>query len=530
MGGAVPSCRFADTALTFEDHGDLVVIRSNRRGARHDVSPLAAETRSAVTELRPLFGFPTAGVGVYEAPAGRSKELSDRIDRDPEVEFAGRGLRDEFGAPVVYTENVFVKFADGLDPARCEELLREHGLTVKRPLGYAGNAYFAEGPRGIGREIFARAEALLGRDEVELCHPELVREVSRNAAFPQQWHLDATEIDGATVDEHAHVAAAWPESEGSGAVVAIIDDGFDIDHEELAVPAKIVAPQSMTKPRSDDPRPAEGDNHGTACSGVACAIGEHGASGVAPKAQLMPIRLVSGLGSQDEADAFVWAADHGADVISCSWGPVDGRWWDPDDPAHDRVVPLPDSTRLAIDYAIANGRDGRGCVITWAAGNGNESVDNDGYASYEKVIAVAACNDEGTRSAYSDQGEAIWCSFPSSNGEPSRTPGIWTIDRSGAPGYNSGDASMGDAAGDYTNSFGGTSSACPGVAGVVALVLARSPELTWEEVRDVIRRSCDRIDDEAGEYDEQGHSRQYGYGRVNAQAAVALAGEGGDPA
>ena len=88
----------------------------------------------------------------------------------------------------------------------------------------------------------------------------------------------------------------------------------------------------------DDPRPKDtfpsrrfGENHGTACAGVACANGIDGASGVAPQAKLMPIRLVSGLGSIQEAKAFKWAADNGADVISCSWGPPDGDWFDPSD-------------------------------------------------------------------------------------------------------------------------------------------------------------------------------------------------------
>jgi hypothetical protein len=63
----------------------------------------------------------------------------------------------------------------------------------------------------------------------------------------------------------------------------------------------------------------------------------------------------------------------------------------------------------------------------------------------------------------------------------------------------------------------------PGRRRVAALVLSQNPALRWDEVRDVLRRSCDRIDDTPGEYDRLRHSTRYGYGRVNAQAAVELA-------
>lgn len=519
------SCRFGGrdgVELTLEDQQDLVVIRTKRRGARHDISPLAIESRAALDRLTPLFGFPPAGVGVWAASEGGAPELAAILHKDPEIEFAGRALRDQDGTPVVYTENVFVKFADRVPPATSVAVLREHGLSVKRALPYAGNAYFAGGPDGIGRDVFATAATLLERDDVDLCHPELVREIGWNGASPEQWHLQPAVIGGVPVDAHANVVAAWEHSSGRGVVIAVIDDGVDVDHRELAGEDKIVAPFCFSGLRSDNPRPAEGDNHGTACAGIACAAGAGDASGVAPDARLMPLRLVSGIGSQDEADAIAWAVDHGADVISCSWGPPDGDWRDPFDPQHQQLGWIPDATRLALEYATTAGRDGRGCVITWAAGNGNESVDLDQYASSDRVIAVAACNDLGAMTPYSDMGAAIWCSFPSNNIVPSLTPGIWTTDRSGAEGYNSGDPSLGDAEGDYCNSFGGTSASCPGVAGVAALVLTLDPELRWHEVKDLLRQACDRIGDAPGEYDGQGHSTHFGFGRVNALRAVQL--------
>lgn len=498
-------------------------------------SPISAELEDGILVAE----FPDAGVEVYRvllSPGVRSLgERKTALRASPDVRFAGGVLVDPVSKePVLYTENLFIKFGDKADPDDCLEVLRDAGLTVKQEVTYAVNAYFVAAVEGTGQKVFDIATEMLQREDVEYCHPELIRPRVRKTIFPQQWHLMKTSVSGVVIDAHVNVEAAHEIALGEGITIAIIDDGVDIDHVEFSGFGKVVAPRDATL-QSNDPRPKDEDprftdDHGTACAGVASANGTNGASGVAPKARLMPIRLASGLGSQREADAFKWAADNGADVISCSWGPADGRWWNLDDPRHNQIVQLPASTRLAIDYCINNGRGGKGCVILFAAGNGNEPVENDGYASYSKVMAVAACNDRGTRSVYSDFGNAVWCAFPSSdfghtpfNHVDPLTPGIWTVDRVGSNGYNSGSVADGDTAGDYTNSFGGTSSACPGAAGVAALVLSVNPALKWDEVKNLFKRACDKIDPQGGDYDGSGHSPKYGYGRLNARTAVELA-------
>lgn len=531
-----------EPSFFLEKSDDLIAVRT--RSKRSILSPSNPTTASSgISDGKLVMQFPDAGLDVYKVPlnGGSLPARKAALRNFPDVRFAGSVLTDPKTAePIIYTENIFIKFIDTLDQQKCLEIIYAANLTIKQTLEYATNAYFVATAEGSGTRVFKIALDLLQREEIEYCHPEILRQRRKRAIHPNQWHLKKTTVTyQAEIDASANVEAAHRLSEGEGAVIAIIDDGFDIDHPEFNIPGKIVAPKNFGAPKpGDDPRPKEGDDHGTAVAGVACASGKYGASGVAPKAKLMPIRGNETLGSIWEAYAFLWATNNGADIISCSWGPRDGNWADPSDPQHDSVFPLPASTRLAIDYAVRKGRGGKGCVIFFAAGNGNESVDNDGYASYKKVIAVAACNDNNRRSAYSDYGQAVWCAFPSNDewhpdenfeprGFPPRTRGIWTTDRSGNVGYNRSSINFGDRWGNYADHFGGTSSACPGAAGVAALILAANPALRWDEVRDILAKSCDKIthalDGERGRYDQNGHSHFYGYGRINAEKAVNLA-------
>ena len=100
------------------------------------------------------------------------------------MRFAGSVLVDPVSSePVIYTENLFIKFKDRVDPDDCLAILRAEGLTVKRSLTYATNAYFVEAPEGIGQAIFKLADTLNKPPAVQYCHPELIRKRTMKDIF-----------------------------------------------------------------------------------------------------------------------------------------------------------------------------------------------------------------------------------------------------------------------------------------------------------------------------------------------------------
>ncbi|HWR81943.1 MAG TPA: S8 family serine peptidase [Candidatus Deferrimicrobium sp.] len=518
-------------------YGDAFVVVRTRDNQSLKRAVTQKSNRQLLRSLELASEFRDKGVYLLKCKDSldRRQALRDNVRTEFKTEkgirFAGRALVDlESRQPYVYTENLIVKFKSGTSDDEAQNVFREQNLSVGKPRSAAKktqsdyhfsavlqNVYFAKLKEGSGAEtVFDTVHRLSSNPLVEYAYPELLAERRFKTVHKSQWHLKETQINGKTINAGISVIEAWEVTKGKGVTVALIDDGVDTKHAEFK--NKIISPYDATL-RSYDANPkAKGDKHGTACAGVACASGRY-ASGVAPEARLMPIRLMSGLGSMDEAEAFAWAMRNGADVISCSWGPKDGPWWDIDNDAGN--VPISPLTRDVIHEAVTKGRGGRGIVIVFAAGNGNENVEADGYASNDDVIAVAACNDTGKRSVYSDYGQSVWCCFPSDDfghdkfdhPEP-LTPGIYTTDRSGSLGYGPS---------NYTNDFGGTSSAAPGVAGVVALMLSANPELSADQVRRILKNTSDKIDPANGKYDSSGHSVFYGYGRVNAAKAVAEA-------
>jgi len=356
-------------------------------------------------------------------------------------------------------------------------------------------------------------------DDVEYAAPNFISEHRKGAAtndrlLPFQWHLNNSGKRGAVVSEDVDAFLAWDVTPGGSpdVVIAIVDDGVDIDHPDLQeniwTNPNPHAPDRHGRNFYDDdydPRPRyfhppydqlEGnDSHGTPCAGVAAAVGNNrrGVAGIAYQCKILPVKIfgADALASNDRvADAIRYAGRH-AQVISLSWSSP----WNPD-------------LESAIDDAAQTGRGGKGCLVFCATGNENRS--SIAFpARHSLAFGVGASNDQGKRSQYSNYGEGTAFVAPSSD---SGRPGITTTDVSRLNrGFN--------LKGAYTYDFGGTSSATPLAAGIAALVLSVNPSLTQSEVRNILRATAEKIDPKGGAY-RDGYSLQYGHGRLNAYEAV----------
>ena len=335
------------------------------------------------------------------------------------------------------------------------------------------------------------------------------RMIPNDPDFGEQWHLENTGQDGGTSGEDANVTGAWNTATGAGVTIAIVDDGLDHAHEDLT--GNYLPAHSWDYCGGDsDPTPSSsGNGHGTSAAGVAAAIGNNGVgvSGGALDANLVGLTLIA-CGTSDSTEASALGHDkQDIDIYSNSWGPSDSIT-SPDD-----AGPL---MHAEFEDDAFNGRGGLGNIITWAAGNGLSSNDDsnlDGYANSRFTIAVTAVHDQGSQSWYAEPGANILVAAPSDGRD-----GIYTTDIEGNWGYSNG---------DYTDDFGGTSSATPLASGVIALILDVNPNLTWRDVQHILVQTSRQNDasDSGWNTNGAGHefSHKYGFGVVDAGAAVSMA-------
>ncbi|MET8679367.1 S8 family serine peptidase [Streptomyces sp. NPDC004647] len=443
---------------------------------------------------------------VFVKPSQQTRETVAAGEQPAGTESVGKVIRRSNGRIGIATDLLNVQLDPSLSQAEAERELEAAGLDVVTRLNFAKNLYEV---RAAGAEdALAASEDLHENRSFVFAEPSFIEHVPQRSAptdprYPDQWQWNNTGAGGGTAGADVDIERAWDRTTGTGIQVAVIDNGFDAQHQDLAAGVGStsgfysdgVVGTTFTQSIVGMPD----SNHGTFCAGMVGARRDNGVGGVgaAPDCELMLVACLGDtVGTQTTlARGVAYAANpatevpgadpaDGADILVCSLGPNDADW------------DLTSTLELAIEDAAANGRQGRGLAIFWAASNGhNVSVTKDEVVSHPDVIAVV----RSTRHDLEDNA--------------ARGPEVELI----APGVDVLSTRSGDVYGTST----GTSFAAPCAAGCAALALSMNPALTRDKLRDVMRNSADRIGGVV--YDAAGHNDDYGFGRVNAFEAVAVA-------
>ncbi len=269
------------------------------------------------------------------------------------------------------------------------------------------------------------------------------------------------------------IDTGWDVTVGSSTTVAVLDTGVDCTHPDLVDNCR----PGFNIP-SNNTNTADIYGHGTKVAGVIAAIADNGlgVAGAAHQASIMPIRITNdsqGMASySDIANGILYAADHGVKIANVSYAAYDSQ-----------------TIASAAAYLVA-----RGGILTMAAGNAGtvSTVKND-----PNFIVVSATDSSDARTPWSTYGSPVDTAAPGS--------AISTT----APG------------GGFI-SMSGTSFAAPLTAAVAALVWSAVPTLSNVEVQNVLLGTA--VDKGSAGYDQE-----YGFGRLDAKAAVAAALSGAIP-
>ncbi|HPR05839.1 MAG: proprotein convertase P-domain-containing protein [Zoogloeaceae bacterium] len=491
------------------------------------------------------------------------------------------------GEDFLITDRVFVTFKSVLTNDQVAEFAGRYGLLLRER--YTERDYLFQLTEHTGQNPVKLVVELTENDpRVELAENDLNYLVTKYELSPpsdpdyaSQWHLHG-HVFHPEVDPRANARceAAWQLLDSFGSpevVVGVTDDGCKLDHPDFDSPGKFAAwgyfsGTRLVTSRDVDAQPAgmyqAGANHGTSCAGV--IAGEADAVltvGAAPACRLLPIKWESQgpsllINDSKMLTALGFVADK-VDVLSNSWGSVP------------RFLFATAVINRLSQLAVSGGRNGRGILFLWAAGNENcpilHEADVDvpythgwefangawrwaGPARTRRFVNnmvdvpglmhVAALASTAQRSHYSNYGTGIEICAPSSNSHA-----YFRMQVAGR-----GVTTATGEAGLLTHDFGGTSSATPLVAGIAALVLSAHPALSAMELGSVLRRTAAKDLDTtpyprtpaanfdptpswdvspiapfaSGDFTDIGHadgswSPWFGHGRVDAEQAVALA-------
>ncbi|MDG1297622.1 MAG: S8 family serine peptidase [Saprospiraceae bacterium] len=347
---------------------------------------------------------------------------------------------------------------------------------------------------------------------VQSAEPDFDIPLETYEAFPidqllkDQWQFENTGSISFTrkktkAGADAKIKKAWEFMGNTGSSdirIALIDSGFDLQHGDFR--GKVVAPYDISTGSSRLRTGIPMETHGTPCASIALANADaSGLIGVAPKAHFIPVQKPS-FAANDLKKMIKHCVNNGADIISASWGTIDPNFH------------LNDYKKSIIKWAATKGRNGKGCIILFAAGNeGVNKINN--FGLMPEVIAIGATDSNDEHPSYSNTGRELSVCAPSDGDIPVlAAKASWDKSKS-LKDYINGPSSFG-----HYKAFGGTSAATPLVAGVCALILSVNPELYAWEVKEILQNTADKVGDHKDYIN--GHSLIFGHGRINALKAV----------
>ena len=367
----------------------------------------------------------------------------------------------------------------------------------------AGTYYFRLSPYEYNSELWQRYQPYyLFRIHTDAEYTEFIVDCTGiETAFDDpllgcQDHLISPEAGGLDIN----VADVWATNKGEGVNVAVVDRDLEGDHEDLR--DNVV--QTFSFDYTGEGEPLNPVNyHGTAVAGIIAARDNaQGGRGVAPRAGIYSYNLLEKATLTHIVDAMTRNMRVVA-ISNNSWGIVSGG----------RPRQISQTWTTALETGVSQGFGGKGILYVFAAGNSHQIGSHVNLTEFRNFYAqtpVCVVDSNGERLSYSETGYALWICAPIAK--------MTTDNRN-----------------RYQNDFGGTSSAAPVVSGVAALVRSANTSLTWRDVKLVLAASARKNDPansgwETGalqygsEAERYSYNPEYGFGVVDAKAAVDLAG------
>ena len=335
-----------------------------------------------------------------------------------------------------------------------------------------------------------------GTEPCNLPGSNLSTNCANDALFFKQWGLN--NIANPSTD--INMCQAWGISTGANTKIAVLDTGVQLNHPDLQ---SNISSLSYDTETSTSPSQVYG-YHGTFVSGICGATtnNSQGIAGVAPNTKIISVSnsmaiLSDILFCQKMAEGINWASNSqlgNADIINNSWGVID----------YDNVFSSA-VLETAIINATTNGRDGKGCIVVFAAGNEDTSgLRYPGNNPNLDLLTVGATYIDGNVTSFSSTGTGLDVMAPGACITSTDLGSGTTISR-------------------------GTSFAAPHVSGVAALMLSVNPCLTRQQVYDIIEQTAQKVNPTIYNYAVTANrpngtwNEQMGYGLLDAYAATQMA-------